>query len=389
MVLFWMSEIGTIARLYIRRLFRYSDPMILSRLLLSHFRSYETADFSFSPQTTVIIGHNTAGKTNLIEAITLLSRGKSFKTDNLLETVQFGETVVRIKGKVVRDSEETILEYTGVTEQPVFFQKDEEISIKQQFRVNDIPRRRVDFAHNMYTLLFLPSHMDLLSGGPSHRREFLDEILSMGDDMYFRSLTQYEKALRQRNALLKRAKESGMRDEKEFTYWDELLIYHGTQLQKKRETFIEFINNSEKIFLPFIVEYDKSEISKERLEKYRNAESSSGVTLVGPQRDDLFIYLEGKERKSRNTAKAFASRGQQRLIILNLKMIQMNYLENLIGVRPILLLDDIFSELDEGHIDDVLKLTDKQQTIITTTHKEFVQYFSGREIEKIELPKSE
>jgi DNA replication and repair protein RecF len=103
----------------------------------------------------------------------------------------------------------------------------------------------------------------------------------------------------------------------------------------------------------------------------------------------LFIYLEGIERKSRNTAKAFASRGQQRLIILNLKMIQMNYLEKLLGIRPILLLDDIFSELDEGHIDDVLKLTDRQQTIITTTHKEFVQYFSGREIEKIELPRNE
>ena len=363
--------------------------MILDRILLSHFRSYDSGDFSFSPQTTVIIGHNTAGKSNLIEAITILSRGKSFKTDNLIETIQFGESVVRVKGKVIRDEEEKVLEYTGVAEHPVFVREEEESSVKQQFKVNDIPRRRADFAHNLYTLLFLPSHMDLLSGGPSHRREFLDEILSMGDYEYFRSHAQYDKALRQRNALLKRAKETGIREEKEFTYWNELLIYHGQAVQQKREAFISFINESPKIFLPFVVEYDKSEMSKERLEKYAHAEVSSGVTLVGPQRDDVFVYLTPEERRAKNSAKAFGSRGQQRLIILNLKMIQMNYLENLIGIRPILLLDDIFSELDEGHIDDVLELTSKQQTIITTTHKEFVEYFTNREIAKIELPKKE
>jgi DNA replication and repair protein RecF len=361
--------------------------MILDRILLSNFRSYDSADFSFSPQTTVIIGQNTAGKSNLIEAIAILSKGKSFKTDNHLEMMHFGERVVRVKGKMKKDGEETILEYTGVSEEPVFFQHGEEKNLRQQFKVNDIPRRRQDFAHNLHTLLFLPSHMDLLSGGPSHRREFLDEILSMGDPNYFRSHTQYEKALRQRNALLKRVKETGIRDEKEFTYWNDLLIYHGSELQKKREDFILFINQSKKIFLPFEVEYDMSEISKERLEKYAHAEVSSGVTLVGPQRDDMFVYLISQERDSKNSAKSFGSRGQQRLIILNLKMIQMDYLEKLLGIRPILLLDDIFSELDAGHIDDVLELTHKQQTIITTTHKEFVEYFSGRDIEKIELPK--
>lgn len=360
--------------------------MILDRILLSNFRSYPAADFSFSPQTTVIIGQNTAGKSNLVEAVMMLSKGKSFKTDNALEMIRFGEKVVRVKGKILRDEGETILEYAGVSEEPVFFSGEESISIKQQFKVNDIPRRRVDFAHNLYSLLFLPSHMDLLSGGPSHRREFMDEVLSMGDPNYFRSHTQYEKALRQRNALLKRVKETGIRDEKEFAYWNDLLITHGQELQNKRGTFIEFINESKKVFIPFIVEYDKSEISKDRLEMYAVAEVSSGVTLVGPQRDDLFVYLSSEERKSRNSAKAFGSRGQQRLIILNLKMIQMDYLEKLLGVRPILLLDDIFSELDSGHIDDVLELTSRQQTIITTTHKEFVEFFTGRDIKKIELP---
>ncbi len=359
--------------------------MILSRILLSCFRSYETGDFSFSPKTTVIIGHNTAGKSNLIEAISLLSLGKSFRAETPLQLIKFGNTLSRVKGKVIKREEETVLEYTVVSETPVLHIEEEVQTIKQQYRVNDVPKRRSDFSHHLYTLLFLPSHLDLLTGGPSFRREYLNEILSMSDQTYDRSLLQYEKALKQRNALLKRAKETGIREEKEFAYWDNLLIYHGSYLQHQREKYIEYLNEDQKLFLPFTVEYDKSEISQERLLKYQDAERGSGVTLVGPHRDDIKVYLGEKEEISKKEAKQFASRGQQRLIVLNLKMTQMDYLEKEQQIRPILLLDDIFSELDDEHIQQVLELVGKQQTIITTTHKEFVSHFEGKEMVTIEL----
>jgi DNA replication and repair protein RecF len=136
------------------------------------------------------------------------------------------------------------------------------------------------------------------------------------------------------------------------------------------------------------VEYDRSEISEERLAKYMNAEVGAGVTLVGPHRDDVKFQISNVKYPMSNEenvyldAKEFASRGQQRLIVLELKLFQVGFLAARLEQRPVLLLDDIFSELDGGHISRVLELVGRQQTVITTTHEEFVRG-SGVEVRKV------
>lgn len=148
---------------------------------------------------------------------------------------------------------------------------------------------------------------------------------------------------------------------------------------------IENINNFSKDIFDFVAFYDKSTITQERLLKYKDAELASGVTLVGPHRDDIgFSMLLGN---STHDIKSFGSRGQQRLTILQLKLIELSFIEEKMNIRPILVLDDIFSELDEGHIKLVLEMIGGGQTFITTTHKEFIDKKLIKDFEVVELNK--
>ncbi len=179
------------------------------------------------------------------------------------------------------------------------------------------------------------------------------------------------------------ARETGARNEKQLEYWDNLVIENGRTITSKRQEFIDFVNSAKKDIFEFIILYDKSLISRERLDQYKVEERLSGVTLVGPHRDDFSIQMKGKHIA--NDVKYFGSRGQQRLAILQLKALEITFIEEKMGKRPLLLLDDIFSELDSGHINLVLQKAGKQQTIITTTHKEFVGKLFLKQMEVIEL----
>jgi DNA replication and repair protein RecF len=204
------------------------------------------------------------------------------------------------------------------------------------------------------------------------------------------------RALRQRNALLERAQESGIRDEKNFAYWDSLLITNGQVVASRREEFISFINQKRKALFEFQAAYDKSEISVERLAQYKQAERGAGVTLVGPHRDDFFLFVEKPKRLAQGkpsssepeNVKYFASRGQQRLVVLELKLSQIAYIEKQTGERPVLLLDDIFSELDESYTEKVLEIVNGQQSVITTTDEEFVGDSVFNALRVIELGKN-
>jgi DNA replication and repair protein RecF len=171
---------------------------------------------------------------------------------------------------------------------------------------------------------------------------------------------------------LELAQETGIRNEKQLEYWDNLVIENGNIITAKREEFIYFINLSAKDIFDFIVEYEKSVISKQRLLQYKNEEVAAGVTLVGPHRDDFSIQMFNNTRNTTHDIKSFGSRGQQRLAILQLKALELLFVEKVLGERPILILDDIFSELDEDHIILILEQIGKQQTIMTTTHREFI-----------------
>lgn len=326
---------------------------MLKSITLHNFRSYKKENFTFSPDLTLIIGRNTAGKSNLIEAIYFISHGKSFRTDKDTEAIRNGVNVARVKTETESDNLEVVLSTV-----PGKFGK--------KLLINGVSKRKIDFIGNLPTVLFSPQDLDLITGSPGLRRNFLDEVLEQTDRDYRFASINYIKALRQRNSLLEKVKNTGFKNFSEFSYWDNLLISNGNILTDKRADFIDFVNREKKELFDFKMIYDESTISAERLSQYKEAEESAGLTLVGPHRDDFTIEIK------EGAVKNYGSRGQQRLSVLQLKLLQLDFLEEKLGERATLLLDDIFSELDEGHILHVLSLVPGQQTIITTTHEEFI-----------------
>jgi DNA replication and repair protein RecF len=364
--------------------------MLLKHLVLQHFRSYTQSDFAFSPDVTYVVGPNTSGKSNLLEAIYLLTSGRSYRAESDSQMVQFGEEIGRVKGLMVEaerqsDKDAKVIDEDR-TELEVVIVEDKEFSpstslreevkrengkrYRKKYFVNGVVRSRIKFAWNLQSLLFVPSHLDLIVGSPSLRRGFFDEVLELVDPAYRHAILQYEKAIRQRNALLQTTRETGIRNESQFSYWNSLVITNGQIITKKREELVAYINASNHDVADISVSYDVSTISDARLEQYKAAEVASGVTLVGPHRDDFSVSL--RDRKVDRNVRHFGSRGQQRLVVLQLKLLQLSYIERIMGSRPLLLLDDIFSELDESHIQLVMDMVSRQQTIITTTHEEFL-----------------
>ncbi|EKD65328.1 MAG: DNA replication and repair protein recF [uncultured bacterium] len=349
--------------------------MFLKSISLQNFRNYTKSEFNFDKNTTLIIGPNASGKTNFLEAIFFLSRGGSLKTEKDEQVVRFGEEIARLSGLIGEVGLEVIIAKAGG-----------ERSINQKkYKVNGVSKKRIDFVGNLLAVVFSPLDLDMVVGSPSLRRNFLNSVLEQTDIDYRKNLLEFTKALRQRNALLERVRESGVRDERQFEYWDSILIKTGTVITKKREELINFFNNSKKDIFDFTIFYDKSIISKDRLSQYKNAELGAGVTLVGPHRDDFSLHMFNNEIQTTHDVKFFGSRGQQRLVVLQLKLFELEFIEKKLSERPILLLDDIFSELDREHINLVLEMLGKQQTIITTTHRDLAEGGFLKEASVVEL----
>ncbi len=354
--------------------------MYLKSIVLQNFRNYKQSKFEFNSDTTIIVGENTAGKTNLTEGILLIATGKSFKAQKDYEMIRFGQDVSHIGGLVVDDREnKTKLEVTiaqGESAGGRFIKR---------YSVNGVAKSRNNFVGFLPTVLFRPEELDIIIDGPSLRRQFLDNVLETVDRDYRFSKTTYDKALRQRNALLDLAKETGKRNTEQFAYWDNLLITNGQIITKKRGDFLNFVNSSGKNIFDIETIYDKSVISRERLDEYIEAEVGAGNTLVGPQRDDFFILGLMDYAKEKKDLRNFGSRGQQRLAILQLKLLQINFTEKILNQEPLFVLDDIFSELDSSHIALVLDRVKGMQIIITTTHKEFIEKNQLQDFSVIEL----
>ncbi len=338
--------------------------MYLKQITLQNFRSYTKKTFPFDLHFTVIVGPNASGKTNLVEAISFLSSGKSFRTSKEKQVIGLGKSVTHIGGTVSDEEDDEKLEITLALSPQDFLQK--------RYLVNGVSKHRSGFSGRLPTVFFTPLDLIIVSGQPGDKRRFLDEVLEQTDAEYASALQIYGKALRQRNALLEFVQKSGRRDEERFSYWDNLLIANGTIVTQKREAFIAYLNQQTKKIFPFMLVYDKSLMSIERLLQYKDAEVGAGMTLVGPQRDDIIIQSWHPVSKELEDVRYFCSRGQQRLVTLELKNAQITYLQEQLQVQPLLVLDDIFSELDNEHIELVLNLAHDFQTIITTTHKEFL-----------------
>lgn len=338
--------------------------MILTNLTLQNFRSYSKKTFEFSPQTTLIVGPNTAGKTNILEAIAFLATGKSFRADQDREAVRWGSEMTWIKSQILNLNDQISLEVV-ITQGEVQGAK---APIKK-YLVNGVPRRMIDFVGNLRVVLFWPEHLELVTDSPSLRRKYLDSVLVQVDREYRRNLASYERGLRQRNRLLDLVSE-GKAGRGQLLFWNQLLIKAGGYITDKRQKLIEFINSYHVSGVMYHVEYDKSVISEGRLEQYKDEEVAAKVTLVGPHRDDFTFFVGGRDMSK------FGSRGQQRLTVLWLKLAELSYIEKEGGDRPILLLDDIFSELDEEHRELVAGLIGKQQTILTSADSDIMGLIS-------------
>lgn len=333
--------------------------MFLKKLKLANFRSHK-ARLIEPTSTTIIIGPNTAGKTNILESIYILSSGKSFRAHHDKDTIREGSDFANIDAIVEKNNDETKLK--------VIFSLQKGY-LSKKFLVNNVARRQTDFTANFVSVLFTPHDIEILTDSPGIRRKYIDSILYQADKNYRTALSLYERALKHRNRMLYDMRE-GKKQYKtsDFDYFDKILIDQGIIITNKREEFVDFVNDATKDIFDFTFYYDKSVMSTERLMKYHFEERAAGVTLVGPQRDDFKFYYAKSDRQ----ISEFGSRGEERLTIFQLKVLEMDYLRRETNQIPVLLLDDIFSELDDSNIHKVFDLLPDQQTILTTTHHEFV-----------------
>lgn len=322
--------------------------MILTSVTLQNFRSYTKRSFDFSPSTTLLVGENAIGKTNVLESIMLLSTGKSFRAGSDREAIRWNTDVAWITGNIDDIKLEAVIT----------------ASLKK-YLVNGVPRRLIDFVGNLRTVLFWPEDLEIVTDSPSLRRRYLDTVLVQIDREYRRNVLSYERGLRQRNKLLGLVFD-GKATRSQLLFWNQLLIRAGSYIADARASYIDFVNSTQLAKHAFVVTYDKSVISESRLEQYKEEEVAAKATLVGPHRDDFCIHQYEKDLSK------YGSRGEQRMAVLWLKLAELDYIERVTGERPLLLLDDIFSELDITHRELIGELLRKQQTIMTSADLETV-----------------
>lgn len=341
--------------------------MVLTSLELQNFRSYKKHVFNFSSGATLIVGENATGKTNILEAIMMLATGKSFRAVHDQDVVRFESELAKIAGSIAHEKE---LEDVGMYITRGMLQG-QRAPIKK-FLVHGISRRATDMAKHLHAVLFWPEDLELITDSPSMRRKYLDTVLSQTDSEYRRSLASYEKGLRQRNMLLDRIHKR-LATRGQLLFWDQLLIKSGGYITSKREEYTAFTRQVKDLDIKtFQLVYEPSRISASRLAQYASEEVAAKSTLVGPHRDDFHILMETSNKERNVNVREFGSRGEQRSAVLWLKCVEVSYSTHVYGERPVVLLDDIFSEFDRKHRDIVRLLITKQQTILTTadTHIE-------------------
>jgi len=343
--------------------------MKLSQLSLAHFRSYDIKVIKFDHLTTILVGPNAVGKTSIIEAIHLLASGDSFRATKIEQMIEFDQELARVKGKIQTNGDDINLEVI-LTRGEVQGKRVQ----KRIFSINDTRRSKRKFVGQLLTVVFRPEDMRLIEGSKHRRRDFMDIPLSLIDSEYLRAVNTYGKALTKRNRLLTQIRE-GLMPRKTLTFWTLTLLKHGQIIQKKRQQFLEFFKSVD-FPVPFSVEYDLSLMTEERMEKYADREIAAGHTLIGPHKDDLIVKLavetEASGEEHRDIA-LYGSRGQQRMGVLWLKTCELAFLEYETQEKPLLLLDDVLSELDDNHQQLVLNLLNGNQTIITTASFETAQ----------------
>ncbi|WP_460194871.1 DNA replication/repair protein RecF [Thermosynechococcus sp. FA-CM-4201] len=345
--------------------------MFLKSLHLRHFRNYSEQSVTFAAPKTIVVGDNAQGKSNLLEAVEWLATLQSHRTHRDRDLIQQGQESAQI---------EATLERQGV---PL----DLAVSLRplsgRVLRVNGCTvKRTAEFLGQLNAVEFSCLDLELVRGTPAIRRNWLDRILVQLEPLYSQLLQTYQKALRQRNALLKQAGSQGW-DEALWQAWNQQLVINGTRIIRRRQRLIERLaplaqdwhrvlsGDRETLTLTYESHVPLGDGTSEAivaafneaLTARRAIELLQKTSLVGPHRDDVGFCLNGQ------SARQFASQGQQRTLVLALKLAELALVESVVGDTPLLLLDDVLAELDlqrQGILLEVMG--DRYQTLITTTH---------------------
>ena len=352
--------------------------MYLTHLSLRHFRNYGEQQIDFAAAKTILVGENAQGKSNLLEAVELLATLKSHRTSRDRDLVQQDQPVAQISASVRRE--------LGLA--------DLSLVLRQAGRRTAILngeklRRQLDFLGTLNAVQFSSLDLDLVRGGPGERRDWLDTLLIQLEPIYAHILSQYNQVLKQRNALIKQSYgddsgESGPAiDATEFALWDAQLAALGTRVMRRRARAIARLapiahqwhqaisGQREDLQIHYqpnvsLVEDDPAVIQGSFLEKIQQraiAEQHQRTTLVGPHRDDIEFAIND------TPSRQYGSQGQQRTLVLALKLAELHLIDEIIGEPPLLLLDDVLAELDLSRQNQLLEaIQDRFQTIITTTH---------------------
>ena len=340
--------------------------MYISSLSLKNFRNYTDQTAEFSPLTNVIYGNNAQGKTNILEALYLFSQGRSHRAKTDRELIKFGENAARLDIEF-HDNDR---DYKAV----MLLEKNGRKSI----RVNHIQLTKLSMLMNYLNIvMFSPEDLNLIKGSPGSRRRFIDAAISQLSPSYLAGLNDYKKALIQKNSLLKDRRSA---DRAMISVWNEQLAENGAKIMKARNEFIELLNDfaqkiqdeisGEKLEISYAPSIKSEDVSKDGIMEYLDARMKREIefssALFGAQRDDLRVVINESE------ARLYGSQGQQRTATLAMKMALSEYIHHVKGEYPVLLLDDIMSELDITRRRYLAEKIRDKQVFITSTDTDLI-----------------
>jgi len=341
--------------------------MLITKIKLTNYRNHELLELKFNGQSFIIKGPNGIGKSNILEAIHLVSTTKSLRTKYDRDLINHNADVAHIEIVVKDQGSKPQLAFEE--ELMLSIQKSQTYpnASKKVVKINKVPKALRDFSGKIKSVLFTPDDLDILSGPPSDRRKYIDAIMFQSNESYKSAHLKYTKAIRHRNKILEKIAKTG-HGHNLLPVWNEIILLNGEIIQKNRRELFEILGKKAQVYLEELdpqnsrlkINYLENHISEKRLEEYSQKEIIHSINTVGPHRDDFEV-----DYNNYNSA-FFSSRGQQRTIMLAIKMAEMDHIAQATGIRPILLLDDIFSELDPKHKEAVMNITNLQQTIITT-----------------------
>ena len=373
----------------------------LSRLILSNFRNFAALDLEVPPGVVVFYGANAQGKTTLLEAVYLLAIARSFRAENEREVVNFsaassGEPA--LVGGILDKAGERVQIYAGYSctvpssavSGPEGSGPGLNYSVRKEIRVNRVRRTAADLVGAVGAVLFNAEDIDLVQGPPSGRRRYLDILISQGNPLYLKALQRYTRIVRQRNRLLRLLRE-GRAENSELQFWDDRLVTEGSWLCWERARALGLLGDLcadhhrtltspgdllSLEHLPSVPEADSVEATADHfrgaLADRRSRDLATGSTSLGPHRDDFKLLVDGVDMGT------FASRGQARTLALALRLAEASYLAQVRQDEPVVLLDDVLSEMDEDRRTRVLeKVVGYGQSLITTTDLDLVRGYFG------------